>query len=246
MMEQTTAAYLGVLIFAAAMLYSSVGHAGASGYLAAMALFGLAPAVMKPTALSLNILVAAIAFVTFYRAGCFSWRIFFPFAAGSVPFAFLGGSLTLPAHVYKVIVGIILFYAAVRLFLSTRREQPPVKPAPRSAALLLGIGIGFLSGLTGVGGGIFLSPLLLMMGWADPRTTAAVSAGFILVNSAAGLLGHYSSVANLPAEIPAWAAAAGAGGFIGARYGSTRFSGPTIRRILSAVLVIAGLKMMFT
>ena len=245
-MEFITVASLTLLILAAALLYSSVGHAGASGYLAVMALFGVAPTVMKPTALALNILVAAIAFTMFYRAGCFSWSIFWPFALGAVPSAFIGGSLTLPGNVYKIVVGLVLLYAAVRLFLATRQPDSTTKPLPAGIAVLLGIGIGFLSGLTGVGGGIFLSPLLLFMGWADARKTSGVSSAFIFVNSVAGLLGHYSSVANLPAAIPVWAAAAGAGGWVGARYGSSRFSGLAIRRILSAVLVIAGLKMIFT
>ncbi len=245
-MDFITVASLTLLILAAALLYSSVGHAGASGYLAAMALFGVAPMVMKPTALALNILVAAIAFTMFYRAGCFSWPLFWPFVLGSIPFAFIGGSLTLPGSVYKIVVGLVLLYAAVRLYLTTRQQQFTIRPVPIGAAVLLGIGIGFLSGLTGVGGGIFLSPLLLFMGWADARNTSGVSAAFILVNSVAGLLGHYSSVAHLPASIPVWAAAAGAGGWVGARYGSRRFSSQAIRRILSAVLIIAGLKMIFT
>jgi uncharacterized membrane protein YfcA len=245
-MDPAGVASLTLLILAAALLYSSVGHAGASGYLAAMALFGLAPEVMKPTALSLNILVAAIAFTTFYAAGCFSWRIFLPFAAGSIPFAFLGGSLALPAAAYKLIVGLVLLYAAVRLYVTTGRAQPAPGPVPTVPALFLGVGLGFLSGLVGVGGGIFLSPLLLFMGWADARTTAAVSAGFILVNSAAGLLGHIASVARVPAEIPVWAAGAAVGGIVGSRYGSRRFSNPTIRKTLAVVLVIAGLKMIFT
>jgi len=239
-------AALTLLIFAAAALYSSVGHAGASGYLAAMALFGLAPEVMKPTALSLNILVAAIGFTMFYRAGNFSWPVFWPFAIGAVPFAFIGGSVVLPGTLYRTVVGIVLVYAAVRLFLTIRRPQQQVTPVPLAPAVVLGVAIGFLSGLTGVGGGIFLSPLLLFAGWADAKTTAGVSAAFILVNSIAGLLGHVSSVANLPAEIPVWAVAAASGGLLGSRYGSGKFSGKTIRFLLSAVLLIAGLKMLFT
>lgn len=245
-MDVTSVLLLTLLIFAAASLYSSVGHAGASGYLAAMALFGLAPMVMKPTALSLNILVATIAFTMFYRAGCFSWRLFWPFAVGSIPAAFIGGSLILPGAVYKIIVGMVLLYAAVRLFRTTKQQQEALRPLPVGTAIPLGIGIGFLSGMTGVGGGIFLSPLLLMMRWADARHTSGVSSGFILVNSIAGLLGHYSSVANLPGAIPVWAVAAVAGGLVGARYGSTRFSNKTIRQILAAVLMIAGLKMIFS
>lgn len=245
-MDLTSAAILTVLIFTAASLYSSVGHAGASGYLAAMALFSLSPAVMKPTALSLNILVAAIAFTMFYRAGCFSWNLFWPFAVGAVPAAFIGGSMVLPGALYKSLVGIVLLYAAIRLFVGTNRPQPDLRPFPAGLAVPIGIGIGFLSGLTGVGGGIFLSPLLLMMRWADARHTSGVSSAFILVNSIAGLLGHYSSVAQLPAAIPVWAVAAVVGGSVGARYGSTRFTGPTIRKILAAVLVIAGSKLIFT
>jgi uncharacterized membrane protein YfcA len=245
-MDSISVAALTLLILIAASLYSSVGHAGASGYLAAMALFGIAPAVMKPTALALNILVAAIAFTMFYRAGCFSWTLFWPFALGAVPAAFIGGSLTLPGPAYNILVGIVLLYSALRLFASTGVRPPDVRPVPAALALPLGVGIGFLSGLTGVGGGIFLSPLLLIMGWADARTTAGVSAAFILVNSVSGLLGHYSSVAALPGPIPVWAAAAGAGGLVGARYGSGRFSNRTIRKILSAVLVIAGMKMIFS
>lgn len=245
-MEFADAAALTLLIFIAAALYSSVGHAGASGYLAAMALFGVAPAVMKPTALSLNILVAAIAFTMFFRAGSFSWPVLRPFAIGAVPFAFLGGSIALPVSSYKTIVGVVLVYAAARLFITARRPRGDVAPAPFAPALLLGIAIGFLSGLTGVGGGIFLSPLLLLAGWADAKTTAGVSAAFILVNSVAGLLGHVSSVANLPAEIPVWAVAAASGGLLGSRYGSGKLSGGTIRLILSAVLLLAGLKMILT
>jgi uncharacterized membrane protein YfcA len=237
---------LAVLILAAALLYASVGHAGASGYLAAMALFGVAPQVMKPTALALNILVAAIAFTKFYRAKCFSWSTFWPFAVGAIPFAFIGGALTLPESTYKIVIGLILLYAAVRLFQTNRQKQQEIKPIPLGIAIISGVVIGLLSGLTGVGGGIFLSPLLLMMGWAETRVTSGVSAAFILVNSLAGLIGHYSSVSVLPAWLPIWAVAAGAGGWLGAEYGSRKLSGPTLRRLLSVVLVIAGFKLIFT
>ena len=237
---------LAALIFTAAALYSSVGHAGASGYLAAMAVLGVAPAVMKPTALALNILVAAISFAMFFRAGCFSWPALRPFVIGSVPFAFLGGGVALPGTAYEVVVGIVLVYAAVRLFLTTRRPQAGIVPLPFVPALLLGIAIGFVSGLTGVGGGIFLSPLLLFSRWADAKTTAGVSSAFILVNSIAGLLGHVSSVAHLPAGLPMLAVAAAAGGALGSRFGSRVFSGRTIRVVLSFVLLVAGMKMIFT
>jgi uncharacterized membrane protein YfcA len=245
-MSPLAIAAVAVLILVAAMLYSSVGHAGASAYLAVMALFGFAPAVMKPTALALNILVAAIATMKFYRAGRFSFELFWPFAAASIPAAFVGGALTLPAKWYDAIVGIALLYAAIWMFRSAKTAAKViVRPPPLVAALACGLVIGLLSGLTGVGGGIFLSPLILMMGWAETRATSAVAAAFILVNSIAGLLGHLSSISQLPAPLPVWALAAAVGGWIGAEYGSRRLATPVIRQVLSAVLVIAGLKMLF-
>ena len=177
---------LATCIFIAAILYSSVGHGGASGYLAAMALFGMAPAVMKPTALVLNIIVAAIATTKFYRAGCFDKSLFWQFAIGSIPCAFIGGSIVLPTQIYKPILGIVLLYAAGRLGLNQASSQPQQPHSlPIWLAIGLGMAIGLLSGLTGVGGGIFLSPLLLLMGWATMKQAAGVSAAFILVNSIA-------------------------------------------------------------
>lgn len=243
-MDFSTSLTLPALIFLAAILYASVGHGGASGYLAVMALFGVAPQVMKPTALTLNILVSLIALIKFYRAGCFSWRLFLPFALTSVPLAFVGGSIVLPTTLYKPIVGIVLIYAAVRLFFSAGKPQS-VEPRPINfpLAVLLGAGIGLLSGLTGVGGGIFLSPLLVFLRWADVRQTGGVAAAFIMVNSISGLLGHISVVSELPSFIPVWAVAAMVGGWLGAEFGSHRLGNPVLRRLLAAVLVIAGLKM---
>jgi uncharacterized protein len=239
-------ASVAILFLLAAMLYSSVGHAGASGYIAVMALFGLAPAVMKPTALTLNILVAIIATVKFYRAGRFSFELFWPFAATSIPAAFIGGALTLPAKWYDVIVGIALLYAAVWMFRSAKTAAKVlVSPPPLAAALACGLVIGLLSGLTGVGGGIFLSPLILMMGWAETRATSAVAAAFILVNSISGLLGHMSSISRLPSSLPIWGVAVVVGGWVGAEYGSKRLPTPVLRQLLSLVLVVAGLKMVF-
>ena len=234
---------LSILIFAAGLLYSSVGHAGASGYLAAMALFGLAPEVMKPTALTLNILVAAIAAVQFYRAGYFSWNIFLPFAISSIPFAFFGGAISLPGHTYKQIVGIVLLFAACHFF--RKRQLATVestKPVPVTAAIPAGAGIGLISGMVGVGGGIFLSPLILFMGWAGTKQTAGVSAAFILVNSIAGVAGYFASVKYLPDAIYFWAIAALLGGMIGSHLGSRRFSNAIFYRLLGIVLVIAGIK----
>jgi uncharacterized membrane protein YfcA len=235
---------LAALIFLAAMLYSSVGHGGASGYLAAMALFGLAPVVMKPTALTLNILVASIAFIKFYRAGCFSWKLFQPLALASVPLAFIGGAISLPGHLYKPIVGLVLLYAAYQL-LAGKGSKAEVSQPSRLPLVASGAIIGLLSGLTGVGGGIFLSPLLLFLGWAETRQVSGVAAAFILVNSTAGLLGHYSAVSYVPSEVLVWAPAAILGGLIGAQYGSRRLPTPIILKLLSAVLLVAGLKMVF-
>ena len=235
---------IAILFFAAAALYASVGHAGASAYLAVMGLYSFAPSVMKPTALALNILVALVATLKFYRAGLFSWRLFWPFAVVSVPAAFIGGATTLPADWYKVVVGIVLLYAAVWMFLSSLK---PLKVAPHSpplwAALVAGLAIGFLSGLTGVGGGIFLSPLILYLGWAETRATSGIAAPFILVNSIAGLLGHVSSVAQLPPNIPIWGVAVVLGGWIGASYGSRRAPPPVLRRLLALVLIVASVKL---
>jgi len=236
--------FLAILIFAAGLLYSSVGHAGASGYLAAMALFSLAPDIMKPTALVLNILVAFVAAAQFHRAGYFSWRIFWPFAVSSIPFAFIGGALSLPGSVYKQVLGLILLFAAYRLFQYRHSEAADaVKPVPVLWAMLFGAGVGLLSGAVGVGGGIFLSPLLLFMGWARTKQTAGVSAAFILVNSIAGIAGHLSSVKFLPDVVYIWAIAAVLGGIIGSGLGSRRFVNATLYRLLAIVLVIAGAKL---
>jgi uncharacterized membrane protein YfcA len=247
-MEQVV--LLTVLIFAAAILYSSVGHAGASGYLAAMALVGVAPDVMKPTALALNILVASIATVRYYRAGYFSWSALWPFAIGSIPLSFVGGAIILPGYLYKPAVGIVLLYAAYMLVRST--VKGPTESAdkgisiPTAPAVASGGVIGLLAGLTGTGGGIFLSPLLLFAGWAGTRPTSGASAAFILVNSVAGLAGNFASVQNLPDAIPVWGVAAGVGALIGTQLGTRHFQSTGIRRALAAVLVIAGLKLMLT
>ena len=237
---------IALMFFVGAVLYASVGHGGASSYLAVMGLFSFAPPVMKPTALALNILVSAVATLKFYRAGLFRWDLFWPFAVVSIPAAFVGGATTLPARWYKVLVGAVLIYAAVWMFRSSLRPitREPHAP-PLWTALVSGLTIGLLSGLTGVGGGIFLSPLLLYMGWSETRATSAVAAPFILVNSIAGLLGHFSSVAQLPANIPLWGATALLGGWIGASYGSKRAPAPVLRQLLSLVLVVAGSKLIF-
>jgi uncharacterized protein len=244
-MEHVTA--LALLIFVAAILYSSVGHAGASGYLAAMALMSVAPEVMRPTALCLNIIVATIGTIQFVRAGHFAWHLFWPFAITSIPCAFIGGALHLPYQYYKTVVGMVLLFAAVRLaYSATRTVQIDPKPLPVFPALIVGATIGLLAGLTGVGGGVFLSPLLLLANWAHVRQTAAVSVAFILVNSIAGLAGNWASVQYLPPQIPILAVAAGLGGIIGSELGSRRLTPRLLRYLLAVVLILAGLKMIFT
>ena len=236
---------LAVLIFAIALLYSTVGHAGASGYIAAMALFGMAPVIMKPTALTLNIVVALIGSIRFYRAGFFSWRTFWPFAVTSIPAAYVGGSLTLPVPVYKSVVGIVLLYSAVRLFWSAgSADSKETSLVPIWVALIVGAAIGLLSGLTGVGGGIFLSPVLLLMHWATTKETSGVSAAFILVNSIAGLVGQYPAISHVPASLIYWAPAALVGGWIGTELGTRVLPVSNIRKWLSVVLVLAGLKLL--
>jgi uncharacterized membrane protein YfcA len=232
-------------VFVVALLYSSVGHAGASGYIAVMTLLGLAPSAIKPTALSLNILVATIAAWQFWRAGHFSWRLFWPFALLSAPFAFLGGYLDLPTHVFKLLVGIVLLFSSLTLAL-----RPPVESDPHRPSLAFsfsaGAGLGLLSGLTGTGGGIFLTPLLLFMHWARTKEAAAVSALFILVNSITGLAGNISSTRQFPSFALMLLAAAAIGGGIGSHFGSQRFDPRVIKRLLALVLLIAGLKLVFT
>jgi uncharacterized membrane protein YfcA len=228
-----------------AFLYSSVGHAGASGYIAVMSLFSMAPAAIKPTALVLNILVACLGTYQFWRAGHFSWRLFWPFALLSIPLAFLGGYLNLPTHVFKIIVGIVLLFSAARFLLRPPAEREPQEPS-RPIALGVGGVLGLLSGLTGTGGGIFLTPLVIFMHWAHTKTASAVSALFILVNSISGLLGNFSATKTFSAFSLPLAVAAVLGGAVGSYLGSRRFPVMTIKRLLAVVLTIAGFKLIFT
>jgi uncharacterized membrane protein YfcA len=237
---------LAAAFFAAAMLYASVGHAGASGYLAAMALVGVTPATMRPTALALNILVAIIVTIRFHLAGHVRWRALMPFLIGSIPLAFIGGALVLPPAIYKPIVGVVLLIAAVQLLRTAGQAgESDTKPTaiPFIPAVVAGAGIGLLSGLTGTGGGIFLTPLILFAGWSEARVAAGISAAFILANSISGLLGNVASVQSLPSALPVWLLGAGAGGIIGAELGARRLGTPALRRALAVVLVIAGLKL---
>ncbi len=240
------APFVLLAIFLVAVLYSSVGHGGASGYLAVMAFMAVAPEVTRPTALVLNLFVASIGTVQFYRAGYVSWRLFLPFAAASIPMAFIGGMIHLPTNVYKIVLGVVLCLAAIRLAIKLKNDDE-VKDPPIAVCLFIGAIIGLLSGLVGVGGGIFLTPIILLMRWAETRVAAGVSILFILVNSAAGLAGQYSkgALAVLPGEVWLWIAAAILGGVIGSTLGSKKFDSITLRRVLAVVLVIAGVKLIF-
>jgi hypothetical protein len=244
-MEIEVLVALTAAVFVVALLYSSVGHAGASGYIAVMSLLNLAPVEIKPIALALNILVAAIGSWQFWRAGYFSWKLFWPFAVLAAPFAFLGGYLNLPAQAFKVAVGCVLLVSAVQLLVQPPVEGDPNPPA-RPVALGIGAGLGLLSGLTGTGGGIFLTPLLIFMRWARTKTASAVSALFILLNSVSGLLGNVSATKSFPGFGLSLLAAAGIGGAIGSHLGSRRLPAMAVKRLLGIVLVIAGLKLVFT
>jgi uncharacterized membrane protein YfcA len=235
---------LSICILGVALLYSSVGHGGGSGYIAVLALFSLTPAAFKPTALVLNILVSAVATFSFARAGHFSWRLFWPFAAASIPCSFIGGYINLPPHLYKPLVGIILLASAFRLFYHKEHVDTEIRQPSAPAALIFGALLGLLSGLTGVGGGIFLSPLLLLLKWGRVREVSAVAALFVLVNSSAGLLGHLSSLHAIPHFAPLLAVAALIGGSIGAFFGSRRLPTAAVIKSLAAVLLIAGFKLL--
>ncbi len=240
---------LPLLIFAAAALYASVGHAGASGYIAAFALMGMGAATMKPAALALNIVVAAVASYKFARADAVAWRLLAPMLLVSVPAAYVGGGITLSTQAFRLVVGAMLVWAALQTWLAARqslRDDADVRVPPTYALLLVGGCIGLLSGLTGVGGGIFLSPVMLAMHWAATRRVSGTAAVFILANSIAGLAAMLLQGQSLPSAWPVWAASALIGGFIGAHLGSRKLHVPTIRKLLAAVLLIAGLKMLTT
>jgi uncharacterized membrane protein YfcA len=237
---------LAALFFAAALLYSSVGHAGASAYLAAMSLVGVAVTVMRPTALVLNLFVATIVVVRFARAGHLPWRNLVPLAAGSIPLAFIGGTIELPGELYRPLVALVLLVGAWRLATTSTATDLAEHPGvPTLPGLVAGATIGLLAGLTGTGGGIFLTPLLVLLAWTGTRDAAGLSGAFILVNSLAGLGGLLIGGFTLPTAIPLWVASVVAGGSIGAWLGAARFSVLGLRRVLAAVLVVAAAKLVF-
>jgi hypothetical protein len=240
-----TLSVLVAAIAVVAFLYASVGHAGASGFIAVMSLASLTPAQIKPTALALNILVASIGSWQFWRAGHFSWRLFWPFALLSIPLAFVGGYVDLPTYVFKIAIGAVLLFSAAYFFWNPTVDEVRVEPT-RQVSIATGGMLGLFAGLTGTGGGIFLTPLLLLMRWARTKQASATSAPFILVNSIAGLLGNASSAQKIPGFILPLAIAALLGGSAGSWLGAQRFSPAIIKRLLATVLVIAGIKLIFT
>jgi uncharacterized membrane protein YfcA len=235
--------FLAICIFIVAMMYASVGHGGASGYLAVMALLGLAPAALKPTALLLNIVVAGVGSYLYLSARQFSWKVFWPFVVTSIPASFIGGYFSLPPHLYRPALGAVLIFAAWRLFVRRNRESSDPTPPTLFVAMLVGAVLGFLSGLIGVGGGIFLSPLMILLGWARVREVSGIAALFILVNSASGLLGHLSSLQHVPDYAPLLAVLALLGGALGALGGSRHLPVTAIIKAMSLMLFLAGGKM---
>jgi uncharacterized membrane protein YfcA len=243
-MPPESAGLLAFGVLLVAFLYSSVGHAGASGYIAVMTLLGMLPKEIKPLALTLNVAVAAIATRQFARAGHFSWRLFWPFALLSAPFAWLGGWLNLPAQAFKTLVGVVLIFSAIRFLVDPPPDAegtPPSLPAAFGA----GASLGLLAGLTGTGGGIFLTPLALLRRWGRTKTIAGVSAAFILVNSTAGLAGNLAATRSFPPLAWILVLCAIAGGTAGSWLGASRLPHTAIKRLLALVLLIAGFKLIF-
>jgi uncharacterized protein len=246
-MDGTTLAWIAVLMAISAALYSSVGHGGASAYLAIMALFSVTPEAMRPTALALNIVVASLAAARFAMNGQTNWRLLGAFSVTAVPAAFVGGAIQLPPDAYRPLVGIVLLLASIRLFWQPERLALKPSHAPSLAVTLpAGAGLGLLAGLTGTGGGIFLSPLIILLRWEDARRTAGVAAAFIVLNSIAGLLGNLASVQRLPAELPILAGAVFAGGLLGSWLGASRVPRHRLLQALAVVLVIAAWKLLLT
>lgn len=248
MMEPVTLLIVAFLIFAVAVLYSSVGHGGASGYLAVLSLFAVAPATMSSTSLVLNVLVATTSLVAYYRAGYLSLKLAGPFMLLSIPAAFVGGLVHISDRTYFLILALVLLAAAFRLGISlpSSSAEGPNKDVNLFASLAIGGAIGLLSGVVGVGGGIFLSPVLLLKRWADPKQTSAVAAVFIVVNSLAGLGGRFLRGGLEFGSFVPLIVAAFLGGIVGSYYGANKLSGLVLRRLLAIVLVLAAIKLIIT
>ena len=235
-----------VLLFIVAFLYASVGHGGASGYLALMAIFKFAQEVMKPTALLLNLFVSAVSFTQFYRGGHFKWKIFLPLAIASVPMAYLGGLITLDGTLYKKILGLLLIIPIIRFLFFPNIKVEEIKKSNIPLSILIGAIIGFLSGLIGIGGGIILSPVLLLLKWTDQKQTAAISAAFIFVNSLSGLIGQLKKGIHFSADMYTYVGIAFIAGILGAYFGSLKFKQTILKNTLGLVLALAAYKLLFT
>ena len=235
-----------ILLFLVAFLYAAVGHGGASGYLALMALFSFAPEVMKPTALLLNLFVSAISFFQFYRGKHFLWKIFLPLAIASVPLAYIGGTIHIDASLYKKILGVLLLVPVARFAFFPNIPVIDLRRSNPYLSFVIGAIIGFLSGLIGFGGGILLSPILLLLKWTDQKQTAAISALFIFVNSLAGLTGQLSKGISFSQGMYTYVAIAIVGGCLGAYLGALKFKQGILKYILSVVLLLAAIKLFFT
>ena len=225
--------------------YASVGHGGASGYLALMALFSVTPELMKPTALLLNLFVAGIAFYYYYKEGYFNKKLFLYFAIASIPMSFLGGFIEVDDTIYRKVLAVLLIFAVLKVLNVFGKESTKIKDIKLWQGLLVGGGIGFFSGLVGIGGGIILSPIILLLHWGKMKEAAAVSALFIWVNSASGLVGQISSGVNLDIQSFGLVAIALVGGFLGAYFGSKKINSQNLRYILAVVLVLASVKLFF-
>jgi len=234
------------LLFIVAFLYSSVGHGGASGYLALMAIYGFAPEVMKPTALLLNLFVAGTSFIQFYRGKHFNWKIFLPLALASIPMAFIGGTMSIDSHIYKKILGALLLIPVARFLFLKDSKDTVQKPANIALSIVIGASIGLLSGMIGIGGGIILSPILILLHWTNQKQTAAISALFIFVNSVGGLAGQFSKGIQFSPSMYIYVAIAFIGGLAGAYFGSLKFSQEWLKKILAMVLLLASYKLLFT
>ena len=234
---------LAVCILITAFLYASAGHGGASGYLALMSLFSIAPVYMKTSALMLNVFVSLIAFTSYYHAGHFRWKLLFPFVITSIPMTFLGAKIDINPHIYKIVLGFLLILATFRLLYKPSEKKTAKNPSFLISMAVGGI-IGFFSGMTGIGGGIILSPILLLLNWATIKETAAVSSLFIFLNSISGLVGTWQDGIVLPPQIIYWVFAGIIGGMAGAWAGSHKFTVKGLTYALSLVLIIAGVKLL--
>ncbi len=235
-----------IILFVVAFLYASVGHGGASGYLALMALYGVAPQEMKPTALFLNLFVSLTSFIQYYRGKHFKKDIFIPIALASIPFAFLGGILSIDDHLYKTILGILLLLPIIRFFFFKQVPNDRLVAPVKWISVLLGAIIGLLSGMIGIGGGIILSPILILLLWTNQKQTAAISAAFIFVNSLAGLGGMLTQGISLSSNMILYIVIAFSGGLLGAYMGSKKFNQEVLKYILATVLLMAAYKLLFT